>query len=158
MQIELRFDQRLDNQLYKDYANFIYKSVKQDIAKQINPKKYKLRVPLLLECPLIKWKISSKPKSIDLVPIVNNCLELVKSQGVYIIRINEYRRFPYSYTKVSTVIRILEYGTESIPMYQVIRLVLNKYRIQYKYLFYKYMEETFGLWVFIYMMKHWLIN
>lgn len=145
MQLEIIFEEKLTPDLYSNYSRFVFSHMKKKLHKilQKHRKKYLVREDAILKCSLIKW-IKSPPDSIDLVNYVENCLELVRFKGIYIIRINPHQRIFNSYTPVSQLIRILEYGTDKIPELPILRRLFSYYRINYKYKFVEYMKERYG--------------
>lgn len=139
MQFKIHFEQRINPILYEDYCRFILDEVQDSIKDLINPLKYKVREEYVLSTPLIKW--IKVPKRIDLVYYITHCLELVKIKGDYVIRVSPKLKLPYSLTKVSFLIRLLEYGNEKLPALPVIRRVLSYYANNYQKLFDIYFER-----------------
>ena len=144
MRLEIKFDENLIPSVYTNYSKFIYRQMKRQVHLIVlkNYKKYQIREDLVRNCGLIKWK--GDPSPLDLVRYVENCLQLVKDKGVYVVRINPYLRVKNSYTPIATLVKILEYGTEKIPELPILRRVFMYYRLHYKYLFVEYMKERYS--------------
>ena len=122
MQFKIHFDAEVNPGLYRDYCMFLFDKVKESVSDLINPRKYKVREKAVIESSVMRWVVV--PLELDLVYYVENCLELVKVKGEYVIRVRDDLRVRGSRTKVKTLIRLLEYGNEKIPSYPVIRRVL----------------------------------
>lgn len=137
---KIHFDARINQSLYEDYCRFIFDSIQNNIEDLINSRKYKVRERLVLESSVIKWDIRP-PSSIDLAKYVKNCLEMVRDKGEYVIQVSPLQKIENSSTKVSTLVRLLEYGNERIPPYPVIRTVMRYYRKFYSRLFIKFIKE-----------------
>lgn len=140
LRFKIHFDYKVSPALYEDYSRFIYRAVKRKIAQNINPLKYKIREPYILESSLIQW-IGDPPEYIDLTYYINNCLEMRRERGEYVIQLNESLRIPGTYTKVSTLVRMLEYGTNKLPALPNIRRVMLYYSIVYQFQIIEYMKE-----------------
>lgn len=139
MQFKLHFDQEINPYLYKDYCEFIFDEVKDSVKELIDPRKYKVRQQAVLESSVIKW--TKVPKTISLVYYMTHCLELVKIKSEYVIRVNPKMTLPYSRTKVSLLIRLLEYGNEKIPPLPLLRRVMDYYAKNYQTLFDLFLER-----------------
>lgn len=141
MQFEIRVDD-LDSEFYDDYAEFVFSEVEEDISDLVerNIKKYRAREFVVINSPLMKWK-RSPPSRINLARYVRNCLSLIKVRGVYVVRLDESQTVRGSLTKVSTLVRALEYGTETIPEFSLIRRVVSYYRDNCNDMFDEYIEE-----------------
>lgn len=142
MQFEIKFDENINPFLYKKFSEFIYEKVLEDVSELADKysKKYKVRESYILNLNLIKWK-RSPPKKIDLIYYIKNCLVLERNRGVYMIKLDDSWTLPKSFTKVSLVIRVLEYGTDKIPGLPLIRRVLMYYEKYYKSMFVKFLQE-----------------
>jgi hypothetical protein len=125
--------------LYNDYSKFLFSKIKETISLEINSLKYKVREPYILSCSIIEWA-GNPPKSIDLERIIKNCLVLKRIKGTYVIKVSN-RKIPGTYTKMSTLVRLLEYGNEDIPPYPLIRSVFKFYYKIYKDLIPQFMNE-----------------
>lgn len=139
MYVELKFSEKLDQGLYEDYCKFIFQEIKVTTKQKMNPLKYQVRESFVLNSKVIKW--TYKPLSIDLVYYMNHCLEMKKVRGVYVIRLNEKTKVKGSKTKVSTLIRLLEYGNEVLKPLPLIRVVMSYYRKNYPYLLKEFFER-----------------
>ena len=122
---------KLNGYFYDKVCKLIYKSVIEDLKKNINKRKYSVREEAVLESGIIKWK-GAVPAHIDLVNYITNCLELVFEGNIYVIRLNDRQVVRGSTTKVSTLIRLLEYGNEKITPYPYITCLLKKYEKAYE--------------------------
>lgn len=140
MQLRIHFDQEISPSLYRRYSQYLFKKVKDDIEDSIDLRKYKVREPYILSSKFIKWK-GETPKSIRLDYFVCHCLELVTVKGEYVIRLNDSLIIPKSRTRVSLLVRLLEYGNERIPACPVIRKVLVYYSKVYKELLPEFLKE-----------------
>lgn len=141
MQLRIHFDdESINPSLYKNYCEFILDKINETIAQKADPRKYKVREELILKSSLISWR-GDPPKSIDLMHLVCHCLSLKRIKGEYVITLNEYRLVPKSRTKLSKLIRLLEYGNEEIPPYPLIRSILVYYQKIYPNLMPEFMLE-----------------
>lgn len=139
MQFKIHFDEEINPSLYEDYCEFILESAENSIRELINPLKYHVREKSVIESPVMRWvKI---PSTINLTQYVENCLEMVRDRGEYVIRVREDQRVSGSHTKVKTLIRLLEYGNERIPAYPVVRKVLMYYSQVYRDLLVEFIRE-----------------
>lgn len=139
MQFKIHFDSDINTDLYEDYCEFLLDRVKDSVHDLINPTKYHIREKYVIESSIMRWVIV--PKSIDLVHYVENCFEMVKYKGEYVIRVRDDLRVHGSKTKVKTLIRLLEYGNDKIPPYPVIRRVLFYYSQVYQDLLIDFIRE-----------------
>lgn len=139
MQFKIHFDQEVNPGLYQDYCDFLFDMIERSVSELINPLKYHVREKSVIESPVIRW--IKVPKTINLVSYVENCLEMVRDKGEYVIRVREDQRVRGSRTKVKTLIRLLEYGNEKIPAYPVIRVVLKTYSKIYQNLLVEFIRE-----------------
>lgn len=139
MQFKIHFDQEVNPGLYRDYCEFLFDRVEESVSELINPFKYHVREKAVIESQVIRWV--RIPDSINLVPYVENCFEMVRDKGEYVIRVREDQRIRDSRTKVKTLIRLLEYGNEKVPAYPVIRTVLTYYSRVYKDLLVEFIRE-----------------
>ncbi len=141
MLLKLNFNADIRKDLYHDISKFIYKNMLEDI--QILTKKksanYKMRESLLFDSNLIDWV--KKPKSLDLVDYVNNSIKLNEVNGTYEITLDESRKVRGSNTKVSKLVRLLEFGTLEIKELPVLRRVFLQYKDNYHKLVYDYFKE-----------------
>lgn len=117
--------------MYISYCKFIFKLVKLEIANTIQPYQYKAREKDILKSNLITWD-KNPPKHLDLVKYVKDCLELANENGTLVIRLNDTKIIPGSSTKVSTLIRLLEFGNETVRPYPFIRDILIKFERVYR--------------------------
>lgn len=140
MQFKIHFDQEINQSLYNDYCEFLFEEIKKSVKRLINPLKYRARESLVLKSSVIKWT-SKKPKSIDLSSYVENCLEMVRIKGEFVVRVRDDQVVRGSKTKVKTLVRLLEYGNESVPAYPVLRRVLLFYSKVYKDLIVEFIRE-----------------
>lgn len=140
MQFKIHFDQEINQSLYNDYCEFLFEEIKKSVKMLINPLKYRARENLVLKSSVIKWT-SKKPKSINLISYVESCLEMVRVKGEFVIRVRDDQVVRGSKTKVKTLIRLLEYGNESVPAYPVLRRVLLLYSKVYKNLLVEFIRE-----------------
>lgn len=140
MQFKIHFDQEINQSLYNDYCEFLFEEIKKSVKRLINPLKYRARESLVLKSSVIKWT-SKKPKSINLSSYVENCLEMVRVKGEFVVRIRDDQVVSGSKTKVKTLVRLLEYGNESVPAYPVLRRVLLFYSKVYKDLIVEFIRE-----------------
>lgn len=131
---------KINKYFYKKICKLIYKTIVNDLRKNINKKKYLVREKAVLESGIIKWK-GKPPKQIDLVNYITNCLELVFERNMYVIRVNERQIISGSTTKVSTLIRLLEYGNEKLTPYPYITLLLKKYEQTYEQIAIEFFKE-----------------
>lgn len=139
MYVELKFNEELDKGLYEDYCRFIFQEIKSMISQKVNPLKYHVRETFVLNSKVIKWIY--KPTSLDLVYYINHCLEMKKVRGVYVIRLNEKMKVRGSRTKVSTLVRLLEYGNEVLKPLPLVRTVMSYYQKSYPYLLKEFFER-----------------
>ena len=136
----IHFDSKVHKGLYNSYCKFLFKMIKRTIHSVINPKKYKVREKVLLESSFIKW-ISYPPKRLDLAKLVENSLVMKRWRGEYIITLDYSKKLRGSTTKVSDIIRLLEYGAPGFPPYPVITRVLLYYSKVYRNLMIKFMKD-----------------
>lgn len=139
MQLRIHFENEISRDLYEDYSEFLFDRICEEVHDLINPRKYKVREPLVLSSSVIKWV--HKPQTIDLESYVERCLELVIVEGEFVIRVDPRSLVRGSRTRVLTLIRLLEYGSEVVPPYKVVTRVLLKYSKIYKRLLLSYLEE-----------------
>lgn len=130
IKFEIEYDDKGNDPLYRILCYKIFYSLKSEINRSLDPRKYKIREPFILKSSLIKWN-GDPPDSIDLVDYVNNCLTINYIEGYYVIGLDD-RRIPGSTTKLSTLIRLLEYGNEKLPAYPLIRNIIMDYKLHYK--------------------------
>lgn len=129
MYVKFKFTNPPYPALYNDYCQFLFESMKKSVIANMDLRKYKLREPLILSSSVIDWKY---PQSrINLTRYLRNCLELVKENGIYVVRVNPRMVIRNSRTKVSTLIRLLEYGNEKIPPLPLLRTIFQIYRDTY---------------------------
>ena len=124
-------NQNGDQGLYNDFCKYLFSEIKDAVSQLADPRKYKVRERYVIESSVIKWR-GDPPDSVDLMKLVVNSLELVKIRGEYFIRVNDRRLIPRSSTKVSTLVRLMEYGNEKIRPYPVITRVLRYYYENYQ--------------------------
>lgn len=141
IQFKIPFSTKDDKGFYDDYCRFIFSEVKKSIESLINPLKYQVRQKSIIDSSVIVWDSEEPPETINLVYYVNNCLEMVKVRKEYVIRLNDTRKVSGSSTKVSTLIRLLEYGNENVDPYPVITRVLSYYKYNYKNFMIKFIRE-----------------
>lgn len=141
MQFKIPFDSKGDSGLYNDYCRFVFSEIKKSIEALINPLKYQVRQNSVINSSVISWDSEEPPETINLVYYMTHCLEMVKVRKDYVIRVNDTRKISGSSTKVSTLVRLLEYGNESVSAYPVITRVLDYYRKNYKNLMIKFIRE-----------------
>ena len=139
MQFKIHFDQEVNPGLYRDYCEFLFDRVEDSVRELINPLKYHVREKVVIKSPVIRW--IKVPDSVNLTQYVENCLEMVRDRGEYLIRVREDQRIRGSRTKVKTLIRLLEYGNDKIPAYPVIRVVLSYYSQIYQNLLVEFIRE-----------------
>lgn len=142
LQFSIVFDFEVAPALYDAYCHFLFGKIKQKIREKANPRRYKVREPYVLNSSLIHWN-KEPPKSLNLLWYLENCLEMVKVDGVYVIRLNRRRRINGSSTRVSTLVRMLEYGTTRIPPLPLVRRIMFYYSQVYQELILEFMEERF---------------
>lgn len=141
MLLKLNFNADIRKDLYHDISKFIYKNMLEDIQTLTKKKSanYKMRESLLFDSNLIDWV--KKPKSLDLVDYVNNSIKLSEVNGTYEITLDESRKVRGSNTKVSKLVRLLEFGTLEIKELPVLRRVFLQYKDNYHKLVYDYFKE-----------------
>lgn len=141
MLLKLNFNADIRKDLYHDISKFIYKNMLEDIQTLTKKKSanYKMREPLLFDSNLIDWV--KKPKSLDLVDYVNNSIKLNEVNGTYEITLDESKKVRGSNTKVSKLVRLLEFGTLEIKELPVLRRVFLQYKDNYHKLVYDYFKE-----------------
>lgn len=141
MLLKLNFNADIRKDLYHDISKFIYKNMLEDIRILTKKKSanYKMREPLLFDSNLIDWV--KKPKSLDLVDYVNNSIKLNEVNGTYEITLDESKKVRGSNTKVSKLVRLLEFGTLEIKELPVLRRVFLQYKDNYHKLVYDYFKE-----------------
>lgn len=131
---------KVNKHFYRTFCRLLFLSIKATIQTNINMKKYRVREKAILKSSVIQWD-KKPPKELDLVYYINHCLELVFLNGNYVIRLNDKLKIPGSSTRVSTLIRLLEYGNEEIPAYPYIRTILADYRSSYLQKATEYIKE-----------------
>lgn len=143
MYFKIHFDKPVSSGLYKDYCDFIFESVKKSIERSVEKstdrEKYKVREPFILESSVMKWVVELD--HIDLVYYVTHCLEMVREKGEYVIRVSQSQKVYGSLMKVSTLIKLLEYGNEKLPPLPLIRTVFRYYEENYRYLLPEFLER-----------------
>lgn len=135
--------EKINKFFYRRISQIIYRMLLEDIKNNINKKKYSIREKEILKSGVIQWD-GKPPKSIDLVYYVTHCLELVYKRGCYVIQLNDRKIIPGSSTKVSTLIRLLEYGNEKITPYPYIRNFLMYYEDHYEDIAISFFKEAFN--------------
>lgn len=140
IQFKLSKPPRGDERLYEDYCRFIFSEIRKAVENLADPLKYKVRSPDVLESSVIRW-IGDPPDFIDLRSYVIRSLEMVRIKGEYIVRVSESQRVYGARTKVSTLVRLLEYGNEKVLAYPVITRVLQYYQKKYPYLLNEYFKK-----------------
>lgn len=145
MQFKIDID-GLDKRLYSEYCDFIFDKMNEDLEDLVDQysKNYKVRESWILDSSLIDWSSEEKPDSIDLKEIVKKCLEMKSSKGYYFIKVDEDDIIPGSITKVSKLIRALEYGFDKYPELLVVRKLMKYYSEYYDDFYEEFMEEQFG--------------
>lgn len=140
MFFKIHFDKEVYAPLYEDYCRFLYEEIQKSVKNSINKRKYDVRVPYVINSSIMKWN-NKPPSSLNLVYYVTHCLELVREKNEYVIRVNPKMKVLGSKTKVSTLIRLLEFGNEKIPPLPVICSVLKYYQERYPYLLTEFIER-----------------
>lgn len=143
MHIDLILDEGIFPEFRYDFVRFVFNKIKEDIYKLSNKKRpnYNIRKMLLDQKGIIDKKVL---ESLDLVDCINNSLELIYSEGLYKIRLNSNKRIKGTNLKLIRLVKLLEFGSLSIPELPVIRRVLNVYREGYNDLFDDFIEEEFS--------------
>lgn len=140
MFFKIHFETNIYSPLYEDYCKFLYEEIQQSIKDKVDKRKYDVRVPYIINSSVMKWN-TKPPATVNLVYYITHCLELSKEKGEYVIRINPRIKVLGSKTKVSTLVRLLEYGNEKIPPLPVVRSVLLYYQVAYPYLLTEFIER-----------------
>ena len=148
MQFEINLKEELTPSVYRNYSKFVYDEVLRFIKRLSYQKKdnYKIREFQLLNSSsveYIKWD-KETPDSLDILYYINHCLVLKKRRGIYYITLDEHQKIKGSKTKVSKVIRLLEFGNEEIRELPVIRRAMTYYSRNYKALAKEYIARRLG--------------
>lgn len=139
MRLEIKFNEEIHPSLYKDYSKFLYQSILRSISREIDPFRYSIREPFVQQLGLIKWK--KYPRRVDLASQIKNCLILSKENGIYVIKLDDKSLVRGSRTKVSTVVRALEYGCKWMNPYPLVRRVLLDYQFHYDEMLVDFIRE-----------------
>lgn len=137
---KIHFDEEIYRPLYNDYCKFLFGSIKDSIRRQMKKEKYEIRESVIIKSSVIRW-YKSPPKKLDIAKYINSCLELIKIRGEYVVALNERKRVKGSSTKVSTLVRLIEYGNEVITPYPLIRRIISYYQSHYKDMILEFMKE-----------------
>lgn len=138
VQFKIEFDETYSPALYQDYSKFVFESVIDTLRDQVNLRKYKVRESQVLESSVINW--THKPRTVNLYRLVEDSLVLRRENGVYTICLDSYKYVPGSKTKLSTLVRLLEYGNEKIQPYPLVSSVLHYFAENYKFMVLEFMK------------------
>lgn len=125
MHVSLIFDEEISNNIYSQYCRYVYDEFKKDLKKLVlrKSRNYKVREDYIRELINIK-------DPIDLSRLVIYSTEMLNVNGVYVIRLNPRKKVHG--VKVSTLVRLLEFGALGFPELPVLRRVMFKYQRHYK--------------------------
>lgn len=142
MWIKFHFDTPIRNDLYSSYCRYLYDKINDELSSIINSnhRKYQLRSEYILSNHLIDWVDDKYARYFNLESLLMNCLYLVREDGEYIVKVTD-DLIPHSTTPVSRIVRLVEYGNESIKPLPAVRKVIDKYRLIYRNLFSNFMME-----------------
>lgn len=139
IQLKIHFDSDVNQGLYQDFCRYLFDQINETLSDLINDKKLNVRERLIIKSSVINW--TTKVEKINLRYYVENCLEMVSIKGDYIVRVRRDLRIKNSRSSVYTLIKLLEYGSETIPAYPVVRVVLLLYSDIYKNLLVDFIKE-----------------
>lgn len=139
IQLKIHFDSEVNKGLYQDFCEYLFDQINGTLSDLINDKKLNVRERLIVESSVINW--TTKVEKINLRYYVENCLEMVNVKGDYIIRVRRDLRVRNSRSSVYTLIKLLEYGNETVPAYPIVRAVLLLYSDIYKNLLVDFIKE-----------------
>lgn len=129
-----------DKGLYNDFSKYLYRKIQESVKSLADSRKYKVREKSVLESSVIKWR-RDPLESINLIDYVINCLEIVKIQNEYVIRVKPFIKVRGSLTEVDTLVRLLEYGNEKVKPYPVITRILDHYKQNYQQMVKDFLRE-----------------
>lgn len=130
MHVSLIYDAEIGYNINSQYSHYVYELFMRDLRRLVYRKRknYKVREAKV-------QSLLNLDSPIDLVHLVLNSTELVNINGIYVIRLNSHKKIHN--IKVSTLVRLLEYGALGFQELPVIRRVMFKYNRCYK----DYVEE-----------------
>lgn len=143
MEIRIEMKEGVKPSICSSFARYLSRRLQRDISREVRrkSKNYKVREEFILTTPLIKWT-SRPPKSIDLISYFDNCVEVKRLRGAYVIQINPRPLVKGSKTTVKYLIRVLEYGTQKLPALPVVRKIFSYYSRNYLKMFNDYLKES----------------
>lgn len=115
------------SEMYR-YACFLLDKLKDDID-DLPDDKFKVRYDYIVD-NFIKWNIKPKSK-IDLKQIVKDSFIIQLYDKGYCIMLDPNKIIPFSSTKYSTVVRLIEYGNEKITAYPFLHKLFNEYYLKF---------------------------
>lgn len=119
-----------ESEILPDFLKMLLDNIKSDIMSESIPAKLNLLEHDLLNAEWILWT-SVKPKNINMMSllrmIVKNITIYARKNNNYIIRINPMIMYPGTKTKLDTIARFIDKGTETCPATCTISKVFNEY-------------------------------
>ena len=145
MQFKIYLNEEMPMRIKREFAIYLFKKMKEDLKYRVKQyyKKYEVREGLVLNSTLVKWN-GKIPSHLNLPYYVENCLTLSCSYGEFYIKVDDHQLVQGSRTPVSLLIKMLEYGTEEIPRFPLVRRLFSYYSNNYLSLFNEFVEERAG--------------
>jgi len=133
MKFDIVLKEKVSRSLYSMFCLALYRKILKEIRQDINYQRYDLRQEEILKYNLIQW--DTTPRNINIKRYIEDCVVLTLNNGIYSIGLDENAIVRYSTTKVSTLVRIIEYGTEHISPHPYVIPLLKYYAENYEKLF-----------------------
>lgn len=119
-----------ESKIFPDFLEMLLDNIKSDIISESIPAKLNLLEQDMLNATWILWT-SIKPKNINMVSvlhmIVRNIVVYERKNNNYVICINPMVMYPRTKTRLDTIARFIDKGTETCPATCTISRVFNKY-------------------------------
>ena len=124
MHVSLIFDD-INSDIYSQYCRYVYDKFKDDLKSLVirKSKSYKVRESKVKELLNLDYLV-------NLSECVLKSTEMINVNGVYVIRLNPRKRVHG--IKVSTLVRLLEFGSLDLKELPILRRVMFKYNQCYK--------------------------
>lgn len=145
MQFKIYLNEEMPMRIKRKFAIYLFDKMKEDLKYQVRQyhKKYEVREGLVLNSTLVKWN-GKIPSHLNLPNYVENCLTLSCSYGEFYIKVDDRQVIRGSRTPVLLLIKMLEYGTEEIPQFPLVRRLFDNYSNNYLNIFNEFVEERAG--------------
>lgn len=145
MQFKIYIGENIPMRIKRKFALYIFRKMKEELRYKVRRyhRKYEVRESLVLSSTLVKWN-GKVPSHLNLPNYVENCLTLSYSYGDFYIKVDDRQLIRGSRTPVFLLIKMLEYGTEEIPRFPLVRKLFDYYSNNYLNLFTEFAEERAG--------------